>query len=69
VSEGQRLQQVLEHPAFKADPLAAIAHHLQATLPPAPAAAAAKGKPGKGQPGKRNAPKQQGGGRSGMQTD
>jgi len=26
--------QVLAHPEFKKDPLAAIAHHLSATLPP-----------------------------------
>ena len=28
--------QVLSHPQFKADPISAIAHHLSASLPPAP---------------------------------
>ena len=28
--------QVLSHPQFQEDPVAAIAHHLNATLPPAP---------------------------------
>lgn len=35
--ESQRLQQVLAHPSFQADPVAAITNHLTATLPPAPA--------------------------------
>lgn len=35
--ETQRLQQVLAHPEFQANPLAAIKNHLAATLPePAP---------------------------------
>lgn len=34
--ESQRLQAVLQHPQFQADPLAAIASHLEATLPPPP---------------------------------
>ncbi|GBF95091.1 hypothetical protein Rsub_07675 [Raphidocelis subcapitata] len=41
LTETQRLQAVMEHPSFKADPLAAISHHLQATLPPPPPTAAA----------------------------
>jgi hypothetical protein len=41
------MQAVMEHPSFKADPLAAISHHLQATLPApaAPPAARSKGGP------------------------
>jgi hypothetical protein len=35
--ESERLQQVLQHPTFQADPLAAIASHLEATMPPPPA--------------------------------
>ena len=35
--ESERLQQVLKHPQFQADPIAAIASHLQATMPPPPA--------------------------------
>ena len=34
--ESERMQQVLSHPQFQADPLAAIASHLEATLPPPP---------------------------------
>lgn len=34
--EAPRLQQVLQHPQFKANPLAAVASHLAATLPAAP---------------------------------
>ncbi|KAG7667476.1 hypothetical protein Ndes2526B_g03482 [Nannochloris sp. 'desiccata'] len=34
--ESERLQQVLQHPTFQADPLAAIATHLEATMPPPP---------------------------------
>ena len=34
--ETARLQQVLDHPQFKANPLAAVASHLAATLPPPP---------------------------------
>lgn len=34
--ETQRLQQVLSHPQFVANPLAAVASHLAATLPAAP---------------------------------
>lgn len=34
--------QVLQHPAFAADPLAALRNHLEATLPEAPPAAAVK---------------------------
>jgi hypothetical protein len=34
--ESERLQQVLQHPTFQADPLAAIASHLAATMPAPP---------------------------------
>lgn len=34
--EMQRLQQVLQHPQFVANPLAAVTSHLAATLPAAP---------------------------------
>ena len=34
--ETQRLQQVLAHPQFQANPLAAVASHLAATLPAVP---------------------------------
>ena len=34
--ETQRLQAVLQHPQFQANPLAAVASHLAATLPAAP---------------------------------
>lgn len=37
VSETQRLQQVLQHPTYQADPILAITNHLTATLPAAPA--------------------------------
>ena len=37
--------QVLSHPQFKADPISAIAHHLSATLPPAPEPSKAKADP------------------------
>lgn len=33
VSESQRLQQVLQHPMYKADPIQAITNHLAATMP------------------------------------
>lgn len=36
--ETARLQQVLVHPQFKADPVAAVTAHLAATLPPPPRA-------------------------------
>ena len=36
--EAARLHQVLHHPQFLADPLAAVRNHLSATLPAAPAA-------------------------------
>ena len=36
--ETTRLQQVLQHPQFLANPLAAISSHLAATLPAVPAA-------------------------------
>ena len=36
VVETERLQQVLQHPQFMANPLAAITSHLAATLPAAP---------------------------------
>ena len=35
--ESGRLQAVLANPQFRADPIAAITKHLQATLPPVPA--------------------------------
>ena len=35
--ETDRLQQVLANPQFRADPFAAIASHLAATMPPVPA--------------------------------
>lgn len=34
--EANRLQAVLQHPQYQADPLAAINNHLEATLPPRP---------------------------------
>ena len=34
--ETQRMQAVLQHPQFQANPLAAVASHLAATLPAAP---------------------------------
>jgi hypothetical protein len=34
--ESARLRQVLAHPQFKNDPIAAITSHLSATLPPPP---------------------------------
>ncbi|KAG2493163.1 hypothetical protein HYH03_008585 [Edaphochlamys debaryana] len=48
--ESARLQQVLKHPLYRQDPIAAITNHLAHTLPPVPAAkpAAEKGQ-GKGQ--------------------
>nr|BBC28446.1 ribosome biogenesis protein SLX9, homolog of Volvox carteri MT0044 [Yamagishiella unicocca] len=36
LEESQRLQQVLQHPLYKKDPIAAITNHLQHTLPPVP---------------------------------
>jgi len=36
VKETARMAQVLAHPQYRADPLAAITHHLNATLPPPP---------------------------------
>ncbi|KAF5839988.1 hypothetical protein DUNSADRAFT_18148 [Dunaliella salina] len=36
VQESSRMQQVLKHPVFKANPLQAITNHLKATLPAAP---------------------------------
>jgi hypothetical protein len=49
VEESQRLHQVLQHPLYLKDPIAAITNHLNNTLPPAPAAKPAKGaKPGGG---------------------
>lgn len=36
--ESARLQQVVQHPEFQNDPLAAITSHLSATLPPPPPA-------------------------------
>lgn len=36
VSETQRLQMVLQHTQYKADPFAAVAKHLNATLPAPP---------------------------------
>ena len=36
--ESGRLQAVLANPQFRADPIAAITKHLEATLPPVPAA-------------------------------
>ncbi|GFR43215.1 hypothetical protein Agub_g4258, partial [Astrephomene gubernaculifera] len=48
LEESQRMQQVLRHPLYKADPIAAITNHLQHTLPPPPPAPkSAPGKPGK----------------------
>lgn len=41
--ESSRLQQVLQHPAYVADPIAAITNHLRHTLPPPPVAGAGKG--------------------------
>lgn len=34
--EAPRMQQVMQHPQFQANPIAAIASHLSATLPPPP---------------------------------
>ncbi|KAK9825717.1 hypothetical protein WJX74_000839 [Apatococcus lobatus] len=36
VDETVRLQSVLQHPSFQADPLAAVSAHLESTLPAAP---------------------------------
>jgi hypothetical protein len=36
ISEMQRLQQVMQHPMYKADPIQAITNHLTATMPAAP---------------------------------
>jgi hypothetical protein len=36
ISEMQRLQQVMQHPTYKADPILAITNHLTATMPAAP---------------------------------
>lgn len=36
ISEMQRLQQVMQHPMYKADPIQAITNHLNATMPAAP---------------------------------
>lgn len=41
--EAPRLQAVLAHPQFQANPLAAVASHLAATLPPPPPKPAARG--------------------------
>ncbi|KAI8465301.1 MAG: hypothetical protein J3K34DRAFT_396195 [Monoraphidium minutum] len=70
LSEAHRLQQVLEHPSYQADPLAAITHHLQATLPPPPPAKAAAGAGGKQRRkgGKQPGPKRKAA-QSGMQMD
>jgi hypothetical protein len=68
LSETHRLQQVKEHPSYKADPLGAIAHHLQATLPPAkkpPAKGGAKQQRGKGASKAGSAKQRQ----NSMQTD
>ncbi|KAK9839430.1 hypothetical protein WJX81_001709 [Elliptochloris bilobata] len=46
-SETQRLRQVHAHPQFRADPIAAVASHLAATLPPAPAPPKAPADPAK----------------------
>ena len=43
--EAPRLQQVLAHPQFQANPLAAVASHLAATLPPPPPPPAARQAP------------------------
>ncbi|CAK0740061.1 hypothetical protein CVIRNUC_001221 [Coccomyxa viridis] len=43
--ESKRLQQVLSHPQFQADPISAITHHLTANLPPAPEAPKPKADP------------------------
>ncbi|PNH07433.1 hypothetical protein TSOC_006105, partial [Tetrabaena socialis] len=55
LEESQRMKQVLRHPLYKQDPIAAITNHLQHTLPPVPPlkkptqkAGAGKGKRGKG---------------------
>lgn len=40
VTESSRLQKVLQHPAYKADPVQAVLNHLANTLPAAPAPAA-----------------------------
>lgn len=40
--ETTRLQHVLAHPQFKADPIAAVTAHLAATMPPAPSAPKSK---------------------------
>ncbi len=36
ISETQRLQQVLQHPLYKVDPILAITNHLNATMPAVP---------------------------------
>lgn len=46
--EAGRLQQVLHHPQFIADPLAAVRTHLSATLPEAPPASARGSRAGAG---------------------
>jgi hypothetical protein len=46
ISEMQRLQQVMQHPVFKADPIQAITNHLNATMPAAPQAQKQRQQPG-----------------------
>ncbi|KXZ46853.1 hypothetical protein GPECTOR_40g587 [Gonium pectorale] len=66
LEESQRLQQVLKHPLYKADPIAAITNHLQHTLPPPPATKPARqGAAAAGAAGKKAAAKKKGSGRKG----
>ncbi len=64
--EAVRLEQVLQHPQFVADPFAAITAHLEATMPPKPPPPRAP--PGKSGPGSKQR-KRQGGRREQMQVD
>ncbi|WIA17454.1 hypothetical protein OEZ85_014299 [Tetradesmus obliquus] len=58
ISEMQRLQQVMQHPMYKADPIQAITNHLNATMPAAPQPP----KQRQGQQGAKKKKKSKGGG-------
>jgi hypothetical protein len=66
ISEMQRLQQVMQHPVFKADPIQAITNHLNATMPAAPQPQKQRQQPGAKR--ENNKSKGAGGGVADMQS-
>lgn len=67
VTESSRLQKVLQHPAYKTDPIQAVMNHLMNTMPAAPQQQQQRGTAGQQKKRKKKSKQQSDGGEMDMQ--